>query len=105
MTEHYQRFLDAGAEVVAIVNDSLDAARSYFEKHDIPFPCLTDPHHAVYDLYQVESRAVSLGQRPGLLVIDREGRVGYAYIGWQQWEIPSPSHILEVCRALPCLGQ
>jgi len=104
LTEHYQRFLDVGAEVLAIVNDSLDAARSYFEEHDIPFPCLADPQHAVYDLYQVESRAVSLGQRPGLLVIDREGRVRYAYIGWQQWEIPRPYHILEVCRALPCLG-
>ena len=32
---------------------------------------------------------ISLGQRPGLFVIDAEGVVRYAYLGFQQWEIPS----------------
>jgi hypothetical protein len=32
---------------------------------------------------------VSLGQRPGLFIIDGEGTVRYAYLGFQQWEIPS----------------
>jgi hypothetical protein len=32
---------------------------------------------------------ISLGLRPGLFIIDREGAVRYAYLGFQQWEIPA----------------
>ena len=43
---------------------------------------------------------VSLGQRPGLFVIDKEGVVRYAYLGWQQWEIPSVDETLRELDAL-----
>ncbi len=102
MAEEYQKFLEGGAEVVAIVRDTQEQARSYFQEHRIPFPCLVDPEHRVYDQYEVKSKLLSLGQRPALLVIDREGVVRYAYLGWQQWEIPSNAKVLEVCRGIPC---
>ena len=41
-------------------------------------------------------------ERPALFVIDREGVVRYAYLGWQQWEIRSNAEVLEVCRGIPC---
>ena len=91
-----------GVEVIAVLNDSLEHARTYFQRHIIPFPCLIDPDHAVYDRYQVESKVVSLGQRPGLFVIDREGMARYAHIGWQQWEIPRNAEVLDVCRRVEC---
>jgi hypothetical protein len=50
----------------------------------------------------VESRAISLGQRPGLFVIDREGTVRYSHIGWQQWDIPKNSEVLGQCRNIHC---
>ena len=101
MAEQYREFTDAGAEVVTVLSDSADRARSYFEQHGIPFPCLVDPEHRVYDLYQVQSKVVSMGQRPGLFVIDADGIVRYAHIGWQQWEIPGNAGVLEVCRGIP----
>ena len=58
------------------------------------------PRHTVFDLYQVESEILSMGQRPGLYVIDREGVVKYAQVGWQQWEIPGNAEVLEICRKL-----
>jgi peroxiredoxin len=102
LTRDYRQFTANGIEVIAIVNDSPENARAYFGKHNIPFPCLTDPEHRVYDRYQVESKVFSLGQRPGLFIIDREGMTRYAYIGSQQWGIPTNTKVLEVCRSLPC---
>ena len=102
MAGQYQEFVDLGVEVLAIVHDSLDSATDYVRRHDIPFPCLVDPAHTVYDTYQVQSRAVSLGQRPGLFIIDLEGTTRYTHIGWQQWEIPKNAQLLEVCRTIEC---
>ena len=105
MREQYQEFLGVETEVVAIVGDSVEAARSYFEKNRLPFPCLVDPNHETYDRYNVETKALSLGQRPGLFIIDRDGIVRYAHIGSQQREIPSNAQVLEVCRGLQFIAQ
>ena len=102
MADQHQEFTKAGVEVIAVLNDSPEHARAYFQQHTIPFPCLIDQEHTVYDRYQVESKVHSLGQRPGLFVIDREGMVRYAHIGWQQWEIPRNAEALEVCRRAQC---
>ena len=102
MTEQYQEFSQAGAEVIALVSDTLEAARVYIERHAIPFPCLVDQTHVVYGKYKVERVAVSLGQRPGLFIVDMAGIVRYAHIGWQQWEIPKNDTVLEVCRSIDC---
>ena len=102
MAEQRQEFTRAGVEVIAVLNDSAEHARTYFQQHAIPFLCLIDPEHTVYDRYQVESKVLSLGQRPGLFVIDREGIVRYAHIGWQQWDIPKNSGVLELCRSIHC---
>ncbi len=102
MTDEYQQFVDAGVEVIAIAPEGLENARAYVDEHEIPFPCLADPGHRVYDAYQVESKVLSVGQRPGLFIIDLDGVVRYAYIGTQQWEIPKNADVLEVCRGIPC---
>ena len=100
MRERYGEFQERGAEVLAIAPDTLEHARGYFQRHHIPFPCLPDPDRRVYRLYDVKSAIVSLGQRPGLFVIDAEGVVRYAYLGWQQWEIPSIDETLGQLDAL-----
>ena len=90
--------------MVAIVGDSVEAARKYFAKNRLPFPYLADPNHEIYDRYNVETKVLSLGQRPGLFILDRHGIVRYAHVGSQQWEIPANTRVLEVCRGLPCTG-
>ena len=79
---------------MAVVNDTMENGRYYFAKFDVPFPGLVDEDHAVYDRYDVASKALSLGQRPGLFVVDKEGVVRFAYIGSQQWQIPPNSRVL-----------
>jgi len=77
------------AQLLAIAPDTLEHAGTYFQSNDIPFHCLADPDRRVFRQYDVKSAMISLGQRPGLFVIDAEGTVRYAYLGFQQWEIPS----------------
>jgi len=95
LRDRYSEFQERGAEVIAIAPDTVENARRYFEQNEIPFPCLPDPDRTVFRQYDVRSAMVSLGQRPGLFVIDKEGLVRYAYLGWQQWEIPSVDETLE----------
>lgn len=101
MTEQYQEFRNAGAEIIALVRDNQVAVHTYFEEHDIPFPCLVDPENRVYRQYDVKSKLLSLGQRPALFVLDKEGIVRYAYLGSQQWEIPSNEEVLAILQSIP----
>jgi hypothetical protein len=51
-------------------------------------------------MFDVKSAAVSLGQRPGLFVINGDGVVRFAYLGWQQWEILTVDETLAQLDAL-----
>ena len=101
MRDSIGEFEKRDAQVLAIAPDTLENARTYFQSNDIPFPCLADPEREVYRQYDVKSALVSLGQRPGLFIVDGEGIVRYAHLGWQQWEIPS---VQETLRQLDALG-
>jgi len=48
----------------------------------------------VFDAYDVASRLSSLGQRPAVFVVDRQGIVRFDSIGTQQWQIPSNDTVL-----------
>jgi peroxiredoxin len=96
----YPRFRALDAEILAIAPDSLDRTRAYFREHDLPFPGLADATHAVFDRYNVPSKWVSLDQRPGLFVIDREGRIRFAHVGAQQWQIPDNRQVLALLATL-----
>ena len=100
MRDRIDEFEQRGVQVIAIAPDSVEHAQGYFQRNDIPFPCLADPNRTVFRLYDVKSAIVSLGQRPGLFVIDREGIVRYAYLGWQQYEIPTVDETLKQIDAL-----
>jgi len=100
LRDRYSEFEERGAEVLAIAPDTLENAQRYFQANDIPFPCLPDPDREVFRQYDVKSAMISLGQRPGLFVIDKEGVVRYAHLGWQQWEIPSVDETLQQLDAL-----
>jgi peroxiredoxin Q/BCP len=82
-------FEERGAQVIAIAPDTIEHAQAHFQRNDIPFACLADPDRKVFRQYDVKSAMISLGQRPGLFIIDSDGAVRYAYLGFQQWEIPS----------------
>ena len=100
MRDRIEEFHERKATLLAVAPDTLEVARTYFEINEIPFPCLPDPDRKVFRQYDVKSAIVSLGQRPGLFVIDGAGVVRYAYLGWQQYEIPSVDETLRQIDAL-----
>jgi peroxiredoxin Q/BCP len=93
-------FEQRNATIIAIAPDTLENAQAYFQKNELPFVCLPDPDRTVFRQYDVQSKMISLGQRPGLFVIDKDGIVRFAYLGWQQWEIPSVDETLRELDAL-----
>lgn len=86
--------------MVAIAPDTAEGVARFVRDRDYPFPLLPDTDHTVFDTYDVASKLVSLGQRPAVFVVDREGIVRFDSIGTQQWEIPSNDDVLAVLSQL-----
>lgn len=94
---------DAGAEVLAISSEPLEAARDGVRAHRLPFTVLSDHDLAVIDRYGVrhlgepEGRAIA---RPSLFVIDPAGIVRFAHVGEFPRDRPSMDLVLLALEAL-----
>ena len=100
MREDIDRFTGSGAKVVAVASDSPEGVARFVRDRDYPFPLLADSDHSVFDAYDVVSRMASLGQRPAVFVVDRDGIVRFDSIGTQQWQIPSNDTVLQAAAKL-----
>jgi peroxiredoxin len=100
LRQDYQKFLELDTEVIAIAPDTMGNTQSYFKNNALPFPGLVDNHLNVYQQFDVQSKLTSLGQRPGLFIIDKHGITRFTYLGTQQWEIPSNLLVLEQLQLL-----
>jgi peroxiredoxin len=94
LREDIERFRSAGATVVTVAPDTAEGVARFVRDRDYPFPLLADRDHTVFDAYDVVNRMMSLGQRPAVFVVDRDGVVQYDSIGIQQWQIPSTDTVL-----------
>ena len=104
MREDHQRFADLGATVIAIAPEPVTAVERYERQHPVPYTILSDETHVCFDAYDVASRALSLGQRPALFVIDAAGVVRFDSVGTQQWQIPTNDAVLAVLAELAAGG-
>jgi peroxiredoxin len=102
LREHHDEFVARDAQVVAIAPGGMgNNVDKYTEKAGgFPFPLLADAKHKTFDLYDVVKKIASLGQRPALFVIDRDGVVRYNQVGTQQTNIPPIAEILAELDAL-----
>lgn len=87
-------------QVLAISAEPARAGEAYLKSHPMPFPVLVDDEHIVFDAYDVGSKAMSLGQRPAVFVVDAAGVVRYDHVGTQQWQIPSDAEVLGLLEHL-----
>jgi peroxiredoxin len=87
LRERYDEIRGNGIELLALAPGSLEKTGAFALAQAIPFPLLADPYREVYRTYRVESRLRSLGQRPALYAIDRDGVVRYGFLGSQQWQL------------------
>jgi peroxiredoxin len=100
LRDDIDQFTAADARVVAVAPDTAEGVARFVQNNPYPFSLLPDETHEVFDAYDVVSRLMSLGQRPAVFVIDRDGTVRFDSIGTQQWEIPTNSAVLSVLAAL-----
>jgi peroxiredoxin Q/BCP len=100
LRDDYDRFTALGAEVLAISAEPAKRSEAYLRSHPLPYPTLVDEEHTVFDAYDVTSRLMSLGQRPGLFVIDADGVVRFEEVGAQQYNIPPDEQVLKVLESL-----
>ena len=69
-------FQAANSQVLLILGDTLEHARSYAETLHLPFPVLSDPPRAIYHQYGLE-KALVFFQRTASVVVDSAGVVRY----------------------------
>jgi peroxiredoxin Q/BCP len=100
LRDDYEHFTAVGAEVLAISAEPAARSEAYLRSHPLPYPTLIDADHAVFDAYDVTSRLISLGQRPGLFVVDADGIVRFEEVGAQQYNIPPNQKVLGVLESL-----
>jgi peroxiredoxin len=100
LRDDIEKFDAARARVVAIAPEDADGVARFVDNNPYPFSLLADEDHAVFDAYDVVSTMMSLGQRPALFVIDRDGIVQFDSIGTQQWQIPTNDNVLAVVNEL-----
>lgn len=100
MRDDIDQFTAAGASVIAIAPESTESIGRFTKQHPSPFPIVSDSDHATFDAYDVASRALSLGQRPAVFVVDAQGVVRFDAIGTQQWQIADNKTVLEILASL-----
>lgn len=100
LRQDYEKFTALDSEIVVIAPDTMGNAESFFSRSPVPYTALVDDSLKVYEMFDVQSKWTSLGQRPGLFIIDQQGIVQFAYLGTQQWEIPSNQVVLEKLQQL-----
>ena len=72
--DNWERYQEAGAEVVGINADSIDKHRRFAANHQLPLRLLSDADGKVTRAYQMNS---FLGTKRGVIVIDKNGVIRY----------------------------
>ncbi len=78
--DHWRAVTRAGAVVLGVSPDSVASHRKFKAKHDLPFPLLADPDHAVAEAYGVWGEKLMYGRKyygvfRTTFVIDERGEI------------------------------
>jgi peroxiredoxin Q/BCP len=91
----YERFVEAGVEVVGVSGDSPEKHRAFAEKHRLSFPLVSDADGSLRKAFGVPK---TLGLIPGRVtyVIDKEGVVRLSFSAL----FASDEHVRQALQAL-----
>ena len=97
--DSYTVFQDAGAEVIGISSDSVEAHQQFAKKHRLPFTLLSDTNGALRKHYGVPT---TFGLLPGRVtyVIDQQGVVRHIFSS----QFTPEKHIVEALNTLKTLN-
>ena len=72
-----EAFADLGVNVVGISNDGSESHQKFREKHQLPFPLLTDSGLKVAEQY--DSKGL-MGMKRSLFLVDEQGIIRYLHV-------------------------
>ncbi|TFH30289.1 MAG: redoxin domain-containing protein [Promethearchaeota archaeon] len=97
----YEEFVALDTEIYPILVDTVENAKIMENKYaKNKFAIYYDEENTVAKQLQQESKWYKLGRMPGLLIIDKESKVQYAYYGNNMADIPKNGDVLEVLTLL-----
>ena len=78
--DNYQQFLDKGFVVLGVSADSEKSHRNFIEKHDLPFPLISDPEKEIIKSYDAWGEKKMYGKSyEGILrktiIISEDGKI------------------------------
>jgi len=77
--DHYEDFLQLGAEVIGISSDGLKSHQKFAARHKLPFILLSDSKKKVQRLFKLPKILFDLYTKRITFVIDKEGLVSYVH--------------------------
>jgi len=83
-----------------ILVDNENNAKKMEHKYARKYPIFYDESKKVATMLKQEVRFIKLGRMPGLLVIDKQGIIQYAYYGKNMHDIPENDEILKVLKRI-----
>ena len=102
--EIYPELEKRNARAVVILAESLARMQKFLEKHEYPFPVLSDVRRTAskeYGVYvRVNFESVNIA-RPSCFILDAEGTIKYIYVGRIQTDFPEDEALFAVLDDLP----
>jgi peroxiredoxin Q/BCP len=94
--DHYEAFLDAGAEVIGISGQSVESHKNFAKKHNLKYHLLSDEGNQVRKLFGVPADLFGLFPGRVTYVADKTGKIIYIFNSQMQVE----RHVEEALKVL-----
>lgn len=99
----YPELEKRGAHAVVILAESLKLMSTFLDKHQYPFPVLSDVRRTAtreYGVYvRVNIESVNMA-RPACFIVDTDGTIRYVFVGGNQTEFPEDEDLFAVLDGL-----
>lgn len=101
LSNRLEEFEKLDTVLYPITPDGLKGAKTLEEKYaKNKFPIFYDPKKKVLKLLNQEVVLLKLGRMPGLLIVDKEGIIRYAYYSNAMHDIPKNDILIEELKKL-----
>lgn len=94
----YDKYQELDAYIYTVLADNEENAKKMEQKYARKYPVFYDESKKVVKMLHQEVKALKLGRMPGLLIIDKQGIIRYAYYSDNMHDIPENEVLLDVLR-------
>jgi peroxiredoxin len=100
LSERYNDFKKAGAQIIAINAEASTEQRDFRKTKNIEYLFLSDPEAAAVKKYGIFSDTDPTHIVPSTFIIDRGGVIRWKYIGKDAHDRPQPDVVLEALKKI-----